>query len=114
MSHLQIPKLIFMGEVYMGEFNSESWDSSADIATGYGLDGWGSIFGRVKRFFSSPRRSGPLSPHTTDNGGSSQGVQRLGREADHLPHLVSRSRMMELYLHFPRSLHAVVLNYKIN
>jgi hypothetical protein len=35
-------------EVYRGELNFESWDSSADIATGYGLDGSGSIFGRSK------------------------------------------------------------------
>jgi hypothetical protein len=30
-------------------------DSSASVVTGYGLDGWGSIPGRGKRFFSTPQ-----------------------------------------------------------
>jgi hypothetical protein len=37
------PSLVFFG----------SWDSLAGIATAYGLDDWGSISGREKRFFSS-------------------------------------------------------------
>jgi hypothetical protein len=32
-------------------------DSLGGIATGYGLDGWGLIPGRGKRFFFSPQRS---------------------------------------------------------
>jgi hypothetical protein len=32
-----------------------SLDSSFVIVMGYGLDGWGSIPGRGKRFFSTPR-----------------------------------------------------------
>jgi hypothetical protein len=43
-------------------------------------------------------------------GGLSQVVKRPEREADHLPHLVPRSRMVELYLHSSIHLYAVVLN----
>jgi hypothetical protein len=32
-------------------------------------------------------------------GGLSTGLKQQGREANHTPHLVSRSRMVELYLH---------------
>jgi hypothetical protein len=37
----------------------------------------------------------------------SRGVKRPGREADHKPHLVPRSRMVELYLHSLLRLHGV-------
>jgi hypothetical protein len=33
------------------------WDSSVGIATDYGLDSWGSIPGRDKRFFSTPQHT---------------------------------------------------------
>jgi hypothetical protein len=39
----------------------------------------------------------------------SPGVKRQEGEADHF-HLVSRSKMVELYLHSPTRLHGVVLN----
>jgi hypothetical protein len=106
-----------LGEVYIGEFNFESWNSSADIATGYGLDGWGSIFGRVKRFFCSPKRSVPSealsAPIQWITGALPRGYSGQGVKLITYLHLVSRSRMMELYLHSPISLHAVALNYKI-
>jgi hypothetical protein len=34
---------------------SERQDSSVSTTTSYGLDGWGSILGRSKRFFSIPQ-----------------------------------------------------------
>jgi hypothetical protein len=43
--------LIFYSYVQQGE-----WDSSVNIMTGYGLDGWGSIPGRGKRLFSMVSR----------------------------------------------------------
>jgi hypothetical protein len=49
-------------------------DSSVGIATGYGLDGRGSIPCRAKRFFSSPQLPdslwGPLSLISSAPGGS--------------------------------------------
>jgi hypothetical protein len=60
----------------------ESRDSSVGIATGYELDGWGSIPSRVKIYpFSTASRTylewvlGTLSPR----------VKGLGHEADHSP-----------------------------
>jgi hypothetical protein len=44
--------------------NKRSLETSVSIATGYGLDGRGSILGREKRFFSVLQRSGCLwGPH---------------------------------------------------
>jgi hypothetical protein len=62
-----------------------SRDRSVSIVTGYGLDGWGSIPGRGKRFFSTPRASGllwiPLSLLFNGCGGLfPQGVKR---QVDH-------------------------------
>jgi hypothetical protein len=37
-------------------------------------------------------------------------VKRPEREADHSPHLVPMSRMVELYHHSPIGLHGMVLN----
>jgi hypothetical protein len=85
---------------------SESRDSSVDIATGYVLDVRGLISDRGKIFFSSPITSIPaLGPHIQ----LVQGVKRPRREADP-SHLVPRSRMVELYFHFPIWLHDEVLN----
>jgi hypothetical protein len=39
----------------------------------------------------------------------SPGVKRLGRGDDH-SHLVPRSKMVELYLHYPICVHGIVLN----
>jgi hypothetical protein len=43
----------------------------------------------------------------------SSGVKRKGREADHSPHLVPRSRMVDLCILSPICLHGTVLNYII-
>jgi hypothetical protein len=64
-----------------------SWDSNVVIATGYRLDGWGSIPGRGMRFFSpsqcSDRLWGP--PSLLSNGYNrilSPGLKRPVRETD--------------------------------
>jgi hypothetical protein len=66
-----------------------SRDSSVGIATDYELDGWYSIPGKRKIFFSSPRRPDRLwgPPSLLSNGyqGSITGVKWPGREADHSP-----------------------------
>jgi hypothetical protein len=105
---------IFLHPIYLRPILIWSWDASVGIATGYGLDGWSSIPGRDKRFFSSPQR-----PHRFCGPPSflsswyrelfPRRVKRPGREADHL-HLMPVSRMVELYLHFPIRVHCVVLN----
>jgi hypothetical protein len=60
---------------------SGSGDSSVGIATGYGLDGLGSIAESV-RFVSSPQRSdllwGPPSLYPINIGGSFPGVKAAG------------------------------------
>jgi hypothetical protein len=64
-----------------------SRDSSADIVTGYELDGRGSSLGRVKGFLFSIASRPALRPtHSLIPwvlGALSQEVKRPGREADH-------------------------------
>jgi hypothetical protein len=48
-------ELMYQANIYM-LYSQMSWDISVDVATGYGLDVWGSIPGRGKRFFSSSQR----------------------------------------------------------
>jgi hypothetical protein len=55
---------------------------------GYGLDGWGSIHGKGKRFFftESRRALGPTQPPIQSTPWAlSPGVKQSGREADHSP-----------------------------
>jgi hypothetical protein len=62
---------------------------SVGIATGYGLDGRGSIPGRDKIFLFSRESRSALWPTRLPiqwvRGAVSPGVKRQGREADHLP-----------------------------
>jgi hypothetical protein len=62
----------------------------------YGVDSQGSILGSRLALGST---QGALSP----------GVKRPGREAEHPPSLVLRSRMVELYIHSAIFLHGLVL-----
>jgi hypothetical protein len=62
---------------------------------GYGLNGL------VERFFSTPQRPDLLCPR-----GRATGSVKLTTDL----YLVERSRMVELYLHFPIRLHDVVIN----
>jgi hypothetical protein len=67
----------------------DCWDSSVATVTGYGMDGWGSFLGMVKKFFSIPCRPDRLwGPHSLlSNGyrGLFPRVKQLEREADHIP-----------------------------
>jgi hypothetical protein len=100
---------------FLCAFMRKSWDSAVCIATGYGLDGLGSIPGRSNRFSSTPQRPHWLCspPNLLSNGyrrlfprgKSSRGVKLT----THL-HLAPRSRMVELYLYSPMSLPGIVLN----
>jgi hypothetical protein len=89
--------------------------SSVIIVTGHRLNGWSSISGTGKIFFSSPRRPnrlwGPPSLLCNEylNLFPRKGVKRPGYEADHL-YVVPRSRMVDLYFHSPVSFRGVVLN----
>jgi hypothetical protein len=92
-----------------------SWDRPVSVAMGYGLDGEGLIPGKDE-IFLSPTTSRPAMGHTNQTiqwvpGAFSLRAKQLGQEADYSSHLVLRSRMVELYLHFPTCLHGVVLNY---
>jgi hypothetical protein len=73
------------------------------------MDGRGSVLGRGKRFFSSPRRPEQIS-YPMGTVVPSKEEKRPGRELTTNLHLVPRSRMVELYFHFPIRLHGVVLN----
>jgi hypothetical protein len=88
--------------------------SSVDITTGYWLDGLDSIPER-DRFFSSQRSNRLWVPASllSDRcrGLSPRGVKLPKRETGYSPALVSRSRMVELYLHSPVRLHGIVLNW---
>jgi hypothetical protein len=79
-----------------------------------GLDDPGSIPGRGKRFFSIPQRPdqiwGPSSLLFNGHGGYFSGVKRRGVKLTIHLHLMPRSRMVKLHLHYPIRLHGVVLN----
>jgi hypothetical protein len=79
---------------------------------GYGLGGGGAIFSSSTRlFFHSVQASSKVHPVSTQwitrvvGRYSGKGVKL----ATYL-NLVARSRIMELYLHSPKRLHAVKLN----
>jgi hypothetical protein len=98
------------------ELPQRSRDISVGIATGCGLDGLTSIPGRGERLFSTPQRPDLLwgPPSLLSNGyrGSSPGIKRPGREADHscLRVSIAEVKMAELYLHFYIRFHGVVFN----
>jgi hypothetical protein len=77
----------------------------------------GSIPGRGKRFFFSTQRPERLwGPHPDSHSMGTRGAfseRQSGLGVKLITHLtlVPRSRMVELYLHFPIRLHGVVLNY---
>jgi hypothetical protein len=96
-----------------------SHDSSVGIALGYGLDNRGSRvrFPAGAGIFSLHHRvqngSGahPASYPMGTRGGLSLGVKRAGREADHSPHLVPRSKNEWSYTSIPPiCLHGMVLS----
>jgi hypothetical protein len=105
-------------------FTSHSWvpeggrDSSVGIATGYGLDGLGSIPGMSKRFLSPSRRPDrlwtPPKPRIQWVPATlSPGLKRLGHDADHsTPSSVEvmNGGAISPLLHMP---HGIVLNYII-
>jgi hypothetical protein len=80
-------------------------------APSYGLDM--AVFpARVREIFSSPQRPdwGPTQPPIKwVTGGSFSGNGCGMKLTTHL-HLVPRSRMVELYLHFTMCFHGIVLN----
>jgi hypothetical protein len=79
------------------------------------MEGWDSIRGRGKRFFSTSQRSdfllGPPASHPIGTGGSSPpGVRRPSMKLTTHHHLLRRSRIVKLYLHSPVRLLGVMLN----
>jgi hypothetical protein len=84
-SHNDVSPIKYVSVICICE---DSQYSSMGTATGYGLDGRGSIPGRVKRRFSTPQYPDRLwSPPSILSNGYwgvlSPGVKQLGREADH-------------------------------
>jgi hypothetical protein len=80
--------------------------------TGYRLDTWGSILDRGKRFFSCLffTASGPAVERTFPPIQWVPGAFSPGVKMTIDLHLVSWSRIEELYLHFTIRLHGVLLN----
>jgi hypothetical protein len=82
-----------------------NWGSSVSIVSDYRLDDQGLIPGRGKYFYSSLCvQTGWGPPSFLSNGyrGSFPGVKaRLGRDADHSPPLVPRSRRSRSYTSCP-------------
>jgi hypothetical protein len=94
---------------------SRSRDSSVDpIATGYALDGLGSISGRRKSFLYSTVSTGAQGPTQPPiqrvPGIFPPGVKRKAYEADHSPPSVAEVQSGGVNLHSPTRLHGVVLN----
>jgi hypothetical protein len=83
--------------------------SSVSIVSGYGLGDRGSIPGRGKDFSSNLFVQTGSGAHPTScavgTGGPFPGAKaRLGRDANHSPHLVPRSRMSRGYISSPPKL----------
>jgi hypothetical protein len=102
-------------------------DRSVSIATGYELDDRASTPCRARRFLFTPQRPdrlwGPLGSHAVAAGGTLFSGGKAGYSApssvetkngEAVPpiqlHLVSRHRMVKLYLHSPIRFHCGVLN----
>jgi hypothetical protein len=102
--------------IWNNNTTSMNRDSSVGTATGYGLDGRGSIPGRGWEFCSStpcPRPAlGPTDPPIQwSSGALSLGVKRPGHDADHSPQSSSGVKgCVKLYLRSPIRLHRVVLS----
>jgi hypothetical protein len=85
---------------------------------GYWLYDHGSILCKGKILFSSPQRSDRFwsPPSLLSNGYRGLSPRGLsGRDVKltiHL-HLIPRSKIVELYLHSPKYLYGIVLNYVI-
>jgi hypothetical protein len=102
--------LAFYRIPFQEDLLQRSRDSSVDIETGYG-PGFDSRQGQ-EIFICSTMALGPTQPHIQwVLRALSLGIKRSGYEADDTHfHLVLRSRMVEMYLHFSTCLHNVVLN----
>jgi hypothetical protein len=88
-------------------------DNSVGIATGYGLDCSGSIPGKGKIVLFSVASTpalGPTQPIQWVLGAPFSGIKRQGVKLTTYLHLVRRSEMVELYLHYHIRLHRVMLN----
>jgi hypothetical protein len=85
--------------------------SSIGIATGYGLQGRGSILDSV-RCFSSPQRPDRLwgSPTLLSHAYHGLFPWRQSGRGVKLTTIVQKSRNVELYLHSLRYLHGIELN----
>jgi hypothetical protein len=80
------PKIFTVNSQYQISPKCVQYNSSVGIATGYGLDGRGSIPGRDKMFLFpiAPRALGPTQfPIQWVPGALSSGIKRSGREDDH-------------------------------
>jgi hypothetical protein len=94
--------------IYLLYIKKRSRGSSVGIAIGNELDGRGSIPSRGHIFFSAAQRPDLLWIRPDSYSMHIDG--RRAKLTTHL-HLVPRSRMVELYLHFLIRLHGVVLNW---
>jgi hypothetical protein len=78
----------------------KSQDSSDGIAMGYGIDGPGSISGRIMRFFSIPQRSDRFRDPPTLVSNGYRGILSFGKSGRNVKltthfHPVPRLRMVE-------------------
>jgi hypothetical protein len=91
-----------------------SLHSSVSIVMGCGLESWGSIPGKGRRFFSSPLCPHHLGAHPDSypvgTRDFSPGIGGRGVEVTTDLHLLPRSRMVEPYPHSPVCLNSMVLN----
>jgi hypothetical protein len=95
-------------------FVSKYWDSSVGIATGYGLDGQGSISFRGKDIFlfsttSRQTLGSPSLPYNMVPGDFSRQVKRLKREADYFSPPSAEVNNGGLYCHFTTRIDGMVL-----
>jgi hypothetical protein len=102
---------LMLASVSTEEFGS--WNISVGIATQLRAE-WpssrGSISCRCKRFFHSPQRRGRVWGPPSLLYNRYRGLRGRGVKLTTYPHLVSRLRTVELYLHYSKRLHDVAYN----
>jgi hypothetical protein len=85
--------------------SASSWDSAVSVATGYGLGDGGrsSRPGRVKNILHVAQTGSGVHPTSQpmDNSGTSPGIKRPGREADHSPPASAEVKKMLIYTSTP-------------
>jgi hypothetical protein len=109
------PYILDTNNLVFNEWRSGSLSKDIALFNGSrysdGLDSRGLILWQAKEVFLYFTAFRPALEPTQPPIELLSGIKRPGREADHTLHLVTKSRMVAIYLHFPVHLHGVMFNW---